>query len=120
MQNKNNFYVNFKKRIYDYTHYIHRDIPLHLKQNNIIHNSTCKNITEIIFTTTQIQMENKIIHHYINKNKQITTNQPITINNNKNKNKRVIYEALANKLRSSLQWRRHYIIYIGFIYIDIN
>ena len=25
-----------------------------------------------------------------------------TINNNKNKNKRVIYEALANKLRSSL------------------
>ena len=40
--------------------------------------------------------------------------------NNKNKNKRVIYEALANKLRSSLQWRRHYIIYIGFIYIDIN
>ena len=65
-------------------------------------------------------MENKIIHHYINKNKQITTNQPITINNNKNKNKRVIYEALANKLRSSLQWRRHYIIYIGFIYIDIN
>ena len=42
------------------------------------------------------------------------------INNNSNKNKRVIYEALANKLRSSLQWRRHYIIYIGFIYIDIN
>ena len=40
--------------------------------------------------------------------------------NNKNKNKRVIYEALANKLRSSLQWRRHYIIYIGFIYIGIN
>ena len=31
------------------------------------------------------------------------------INNNKNKNKRVIYEALANKLRSSLQWRRVYI-----------
>ena len=32
-----------------------------------------------------------------------------TINNNKNKNKRVIYEALANKLQSSLQWRRVYI-----------
>ena len=39
--------------------------------------------------------------------------------NNKNKNNRVIYEALANKLRSSLQWRRHYIINIGFINIGL-
>ena len=30
-------------------------------------------------------------------------------NKNNNKNNRVIYEALANKLRSSLQWRRVYI-----------
>ena len=47
-------------------------------------------------------------------------NIPTNNQNNKNKNNRVIYEALANKLRSSLQWRRHYIIYIGFIYIGIN
>ena len=60
--NKTTFYVNFikhkyKTRIYSYTHYTHRDIPLHLKQNNIIHNSTCKNITEIIFNQKRIQKE---------------------------------------------------------------
>ena len=92
IQNKNTIYVNFNKRKREYIviPIIHiGGIPLHLHQNNLANHSTCKNITEIIFTTTQIQMENKIIHHYINKNKQITTNQPITINNNKNKNKRV-------------------------------
>ena len=69
IQNKIAYFVNFnkhKKRIYSYTHYYHRGMLLHLKQN-LTNHSTGKNITEIIFTTTQIQMENKIIHHYINK-----------------------------------------------------
>lgn len=47
--NKNTLYVNFKKRIYDYTHYTHRGVPLHLKQNNITYHSTGKNITGKIF-----------------------------------------------------------------------
>lgn len=41
-------------------------ITLHLKQNNITHHSTDKNITEIIFTITQIQKENKTIYLSIN------------------------------------------------------
>ena len=73
--NKTIFYVNFikhKKRIYNYTHYTHiplypYGIHLHLKQNNITYNSTVKkNITEIIFTITQTQIENKTIYHSIN------------------------------------------------------
>ena len=45
IQNKNTIYVNFnnhKKRIYDYTHYTHRGVHLHLYQNNITYNSTGK------------------------------------------------------------------------------
>ena len=73
------------------------------------YHSTGKNITGKIFNQKRIQKEKYEMKGKIK-----------IINNNNNKNKRVIYEALANKLRSSLQWRRHYIIYIGFIYIDIN
>ena len=53
-----------KKRICNYTHYTHRGICLHLKQKNLIYHSTGKNITEIIITTTQIQMENKTIYNH--------------------------------------------------------
>ena len=49
--NKTTFYVNFikhkyKMRIYSYTNYTNRGIPLHLHQNNITNHSTSKNITE--------------------------------------------------------------------------
>ena len=56
-----------KKRICNYTHYPIWGILLHLKQNNLINHSTGKNITGKIFTTTQIQMENKTIYHSTNK-----------------------------------------------------
>ena len=81
IQNKIAYFVNFnkhKKRIYSYTHYYHRGMLLHLKQNNLTYNSTGKNITVKIFTTTQIQIENKTIYHSIN-TKKITTNLSITI-----------------------------------------
>ena len=48
IQNKIKHIVNFikhKKRIYDYTHYTHRGILLHLKQNNLTYYSTGKNTT---------------------------------------------------------------------------
>ena len=67
IQNKITLYVNYKKRIYDYTHYTHRGVPLHLHQNNLTYHSTGKKYTAIIFTTTQIQMENKTIYHSTNK-----------------------------------------------------
>ena len=56
-----------EKRIYGYTHYTHRGIPLHLKQNNLTYHSTGKKYTVIIFTITQIQIENKTIYHSTNK-----------------------------------------------------
>lgn len=70
--NKNTIHVNFikhkyKKRIYDYTYYTHRGIPLHLYQNNLTYNSTGKKYTAIIFTTTKHKKENKTIYHFTNK-----------------------------------------------------
>ena len=38
-----------KKRIYDYTHYTHRGVLLHLKQNNLIYHYIGKNIAGKIF-----------------------------------------------------------------------
>ena len=58
-----------KKRIYSYTNYTHRGILLHLKQNNITYHSTGKKYIVIIFTITQIQIENKTIYHSINTKK---------------------------------------------------
>ena len=54
--NKTTFYVDFikhkyKKRIYDYTHYTHNGISLHLHQNNLTNHFTGKKYTAIIFTT---------------------------------------------------------------------
>ena len=40
--NKITLYVNFKKRIYSYTHYNNRGIPLYLHQNNLTYNYTGK------------------------------------------------------------------------------
>ena len=57
IQNKNAIYVNFKKRIYSYTHYTHRDIPLHLKQNNLTNHSTGKNIVGKIYNQKRMQKE---------------------------------------------------------------
>lgn len=45
-------------------------------KNNITYHSIDKKYTAIIFTTTQIHMENKTIYYSINK-KQINTSQPI-------------------------------------------
>lgn len=42
-------------------------IHLHLYQNNLTYHFTGKNITEKIFTITQIQMENKTMYHSTNK-----------------------------------------------------
>ena len=40
------YQINFtKKRIYNYTHYTHRGVLLHLKQNNLTYYSTGKNTT---------------------------------------------------------------------------
>ena len=58
--------INVKENIQLYPLYL-QGIPLHLKQNNLTYNSTGKNMTEKIFTTTQIQTENKTIYHSINK-----------------------------------------------------
>ena len=57
--NKITLYINFnkhkyKKRIYDYTHYTHRGILLHSKQNNLTCHSTGKNITGKIFNQKRI------------------------------------------------------------------
>ena len=70
IQNKIKHFVNFikhKKEHVVISHYTHSGIHLHLYQNNITYHSTSKNITEIIFTTTQIQMENKTIYQSTNK-----------------------------------------------------
>ena len=67
VQNKIALYVNFKKRIHDYTNYFYSGIPLHLQQNNLTYHSTGKKYTVIIFIITQIQMENKTIYHSTNK-----------------------------------------------------
>ena len=45
IQNKIAYFINFKKRIYNYTHYTHRGVLLHSKQNNLTYYSTGKNTT---------------------------------------------------------------------------
>ena len=49
IQNKITLYVNYKKRIYDYTHYTHRGVPLHLHQNNLTYHSTGKKYSKKFF-----------------------------------------------------------------------
>lgn len=75
--NKITLYVNFKNRICNHTHYTNRGAYLYIyTKNNITYHSIDKKYTAIIFTTTQIHMENKTIYYSINK-KQINANQPI-------------------------------------------
>ena len=60
IENKIKHIVNFikhKKRIYDYTHYTHRGIHLHLYQNNLTYHSTGKNMTEKILIKENIKRE---------------------------------------------------------------
>ena len=45
LRNVNKYFNKHKKRTYSYTHYPHRGIHLHLKQNNLTYHSTGKNIT---------------------------------------------------------------------------
>ena len=57
IQNKTAYFINFKKRICNYTHYTYRGIPLHLKQNNIIYHSTGKRYSRKNFNQKRIQKE---------------------------------------------------------------
>lgn len=57
IQNKITLYVNFKKRIYDYTHYTHRGL-LKTNRNQFVYDTTTWNIDAKIFKQNEIQKEN--------------------------------------------------------------
>ena len=62
VQNKIALYVNFKKRIHDYTNYFYRGIPLHLQQNNLTYHSTGKkyNMENFLIKKRSMKLKERI------------------------------------------------------------